>query len=330
MNPALPVSRQPQRAAWSHERLVHERAIALGNAIDRSTLQTYGSALNSYISFIHMHNLPLDPNEDTLSLYTVYMAHHINPRSVGTYLSGIVQQLEPYFPNVRESRNSNLVSRTLRGCMKMRSPPTQQKRALTREDLEKVINHFHTSQQHDDLLFVAMLLTGFFSLLRLREMSFPDNVATRDWRKVTRRESVQVTNTAYEFILPAHKADQLFESNRIMILANQPFLNPHHHFTQYLNSRDRLLPLASPLWIRKDGSVPTRAWFMNQLRSFFDKSIGGQSMRAGGATMLAELGTPPSLILASGRWSSETFLRYVRKHPALLQGMLYARARNPR
>ena len=36
-------------------------------------------------------------------------------------------------------------------------------------------------------------------------------------------------------------------------------------------------------------------------------SIAGQSMRAGGATALAEAGVPPQLIQAAGRWTSDTF-----------------------
>ena len=41
-----------------------------------------------------MHDLPVDLTEETLSFFAVYMAHHINPKSVNNYLTGIVQQLE--------------------------------------------------------------------------------------------------------------------------------------------------------------------------------------------------------------------------------------------
>ena len=110
-------SRQPARAAWSWDRLLQERAIALGQAIDTSTLNTYSSALNSYLTFVRLHNLPVEPTPDTLSFFTVFMSHHIDPKSVSSYLSGICQQLEPYFPNVRPSRHSPLVDRTLKGCL---------------------------------------------------------------------------------------------------------------------------------------------------------------------------------------------------------------------
>ena len=91
------------------EQLVHKWITALGHDIDKTTLENYGSALNSYITFTTTHNLPIEPTTDTLSFYTVYMSHFINPRSVITYLSGIYQQLEPYFPAVREAWNSSII-----------------------------------------------------------------------------------------------------------------------------------------------------------------------------------------------------------------------------
>ena len=180
---------QPTREPWTHERLAREQAIALGQAIDISTWKNYGSALNSYLTFVRMHNgdvqsladaqgvtwtssnshrcgkmqgsngvqlylhhkwmstwsrdycgdycsgycsgmphgyndMPVEPTPNTLSLFTVYMSHHIKPNSMDTYLSGICQQLEPYFLHVREARKSHLVHRTLQGCKCLRGSPT--------------------------------------------------------------------------------------------------------------------------------------------------------------------------------------------------------------
>src|ERR1700761_5013010 len=97
-------SRQREREDWTEERLAHTLAVALGATIDTSTAQTYGSALNSYVQFCTSHNFPIEPTARTLAYYTVYMCYHINPNSVDSYLSGICNQLEPHFPNVREIR----------------------------------------------------------------------------------------------------------------------------------------------------------------------------------------------------------------------------------
>jgi hypothetical protein len=195
-------SRQPARAAWSRDHLLRERAIALGLAIDTSTLKNYGSALNSYLTFVRLHDFPVEPTPDTLSFFTVFMSSHIDPKSVSVYLSGICSQLEPYF-------------------------------------------------QYCDI-------------------------------------------------------------------------NPLSVFADYLSSRDRLHPLSTPLWLKKNGTVPTRQFFISRLRRYFDKDVAGQSMRAGGATSLAEHGVPPSLIQFMGRWSSDAFFIYIRKSPVLIQALLYS------
>ena len=160
---------QPQREPWTIDRLVHERSIALGFSIDNSSHITYTSALSSYLTFCKIHNFNIEPTEQTLSFFVVYMSSHIKPSSVNSYLSGICNQLEPFFPNVRKSRNSMLVSRTMTGCQRRFGTPVKRKRPLSTDDLKTVISAMGTSAQHDDKLFLAMLLTGFHGLMHLGE-----------------------------------------------------------------------------------------------------------------------------------------------------------------
>ena len=203
-------ARQPHRLAWTHERLLQKRAIALRQAIDNSTWKNYRSALNSYLNFVKLHDLPLKPTPDTLSLFTIYMCHHIKPGSVATYLSGICQQLEPYFPNIHTACNSALVHRTLQGCKRLRATSTTRKRALTLTDLETVINALADSLDYDDILFLAQLLTGFFALFRLGELTYQDDPELCDPCKVTKQMSVRFSDTSFQFFLPGHKADRFF------------------------------------------------------------------------------------------------------------------------
>jgi hypothetical protein len=148
-----------------------------------------------------------------------------------------------------------------------------------------------------------MLFTGFFGLLWLGEMTFPDDTSFQNWRKVTwRRTSLKILSTHYNFLLPGHKADRFFEGNKIVIPAQHFGLHPLPLFSRYLVSRDTFHPVASPLWLTASGSVPTRSFFISRLRLLFKKDVGGQSMRAGGATALADHGFSPYVIQASGRW----------------------------
>jgi hypothetical protein len=100
MNFAPRSSRQPIRPTWTHERLVHECVIAWGMALERSSILSYSSALQSYLSFCSAHDFPPDPTPDTLSFYTVYISHFLKPNTVKSYLSGICSQLESTYPDV--------------------------------------------------------------------------------------------------------------------------------------------------------------------------------------------------------------------------------------
>ena len=93
-------------------------------------------------------------------------------------------------------------------------------------------------------------------------------------------------------MLPGHKADRFFEGNKIIIPAQRFTLHPLRHFSSYLTSRDSIHPIASPLWLTEAGKVPTRSFFVTRLRLFFERDVAGQSMRAGGATALAEQEEP--------------------------------------
>ncbi|OAX38365.1 hypothetical protein K503DRAFT_817758 [Rhizopogon vinicolor AM-OR11-026] len=84
--------KQPLIAAWSMERLVHERPVSLGLALGRSTAYTYSSALNSCLIFCNLHRLSADPTINRFSLYVRSMAAHISPRSVDNYFSETCSQ----------------------------------------------------------------------------------------------------------------------------------------------------------------------------------------------------------------------------------------------
>ena len=124
-------TRQPSHATWSMEHLIIECSITLGYVVDALTQAVYSSALNSYLTFCQLHHLDSSPTANTLSLYITFMSHHIEPRSVHSYLAGIVSQLEPSYSSVRANRFSPLVVHTLKGALRRFSGPVRQKSPLT-------------------------------------------------------------------------------------------------------------------------------------------------------------------------------------------------------
>ncbi|KIY45302.1 hypothetical protein FISHEDRAFT_49739 [Fistulina hepatica ATCC 64428] len=215
MNLDNPRARQPPRMPWTIARLQFERAIAIGASIDQSSALAYTSALQSYIAFCRMHQLPIEPTPDTLSFYIVYMSHHIKPSLVNSYLSGICSQLEPFFPTICQARTTTIVCHTLQGCLKLYSSPTQRKRPLHRSELLHIAPYFTPTSTFDQHLWWALLLTAFYGLLHLGELVMPDNAQLRDDRKLIRRLLVSLQPTAFTFLLLTHKADRFFEDNDV-------------------------------------------------------------------------------------------------------------------
>lgn len=308
---------------------MHERAVALGNAIDISTAVTYTSHLQSYLTFCKLHQRAIIPTVDTLSFYTVYMCHHIKPDSVDSYLSGICNQLEGLFPDVRDIRKHRLVARTLQGCKKMYGVPALRKDPLSMTHLYSLLRAFPPIS-YDNILFCLLFICGFFALHRLGELTWPDNTALRDSRKVIKRSSVVFYSTGFGYTLPEHKADRLFEGSKVIISSSNapPDLDPRFYFNSYLHSRDSRFPMQPALFLTSDGNIPTRRWFLTRLDSVLTGNISGHSMRAGGATHFASLGWPDDRIQALGRWSSEAYRIYIRKNPVVLQALLHGEVLN--
>ncbi|KAF9012035.1 hypothetical protein BDQ17DRAFT_1504449 [Cyathus striatus] len=218
MIPSFRRSRQPHRVPWTYERLLRERAITLGYTIDRSTALNYSSALNSFLHFCDLHGFSYEPTENSLSFYLVFMASSVSTSTLTTYLSGIVKLLSPYFPNITRIRNSAIVRNTLQGCRRRHFSHPNRKPPLPLQLLSNVCHVAFPVADHDLLLCLAILVSGFYALMRLGELVFPDDPALRDYRKLTPRSSVKFhPNHIYQFTLPTHKADKTFEGDVIIV-----------------------------------------------------------------------------------------------------------------
>jgi hypothetical protein len=102
--------------------------------------------------------------------------------------------------------------------------------------------------------------------------------------------------------------------------------DPYPIMEQYIKSWDVLFPFHPQLWLKSDGSIPLCSWFIKRLHHYFGSHIAGQSLRAGGATGMAEAGAEPQLIKGTGWWSSSAFECYIRKNPVVLHALILSRS----
>ena len=225
----------------------------------------------------------MTPTPESLSLFVVYMCAHIQPSSVCAYLSRICHSLKDAFPEVRAHQNSHLVTCTLAGCFKQATAPVHCKCALSFDDLQLMLNMYATSTAYNDKLFLTIVFTAFWALLRLGEMVVPDSIALQSLRKQSLRYLLSITDASFTFFLPTHKADWLYKGNKIMVLARTHNLNPIPIFSRYITAHNSMHSLKPFLWVREDGSPPTRSWFMMCFHHHFPKDMGRHSLQAGRA-----------------------------------------------
>ena len=124
----------------------------------------------------------------------------------------------------------------------------------------------------------SMLLCAFFGLLRVGELVWPDSPDLQVHSQLPSRSSVLSDATSFSFTVPRRKSDGRFEGSRICITASSLSPDPHGLFLQYLGCRDVAFPLHPFLWVRADGSIPTRAWFLRRFRLAL--AFSGHSLRA--------------------------------------------------
>lgn len=307
------------------ERLVEERMSSMAMALEPGTMDTYQSALRSFINFTDLHQLLWHPTANTLSLYVVWACGSgIEPRSISSYLSGICSLLEPFYPDVKKERASFLVVRTLTGCHKRFSAPTSRKRPLTQDDLYKLQGYYHT-QEYEDILFWTITTVGWHGLHRLGELVCKSQ-NVRNTRKTIKRSSLCLSPSFAQYVLPYHKADRFYEGNICIIERRNTSLCPVAALERYISARDKLWPHNENLFVKANGQPPTRSWYMGRLRKIFSQEVAGHSLRSGGATHLALQGVAEHTIRTLGRWSSDAFDSYIRENPVIVHARTQGRS----
>jgi hypothetical protein len=283
------------------------------HALERSTISGYSTGARDYIRFCLIHHLPLDPIPQTLARYIAFASMSI--ASGPKYLTGARHFLHDLYPGFDDNRASPLVQATIRGSKKVRADPVRRKQPIRVEHLAAFVESARHSNSYDDLLFATIMSCCFYGCHRSGELILKSKKDV-DWRKIIKRSSLHFSPGYAGYRLPYHKTDPFFCGTDILFSA-QTIADPVSLLHEFVCLRDKVHGARRALFLREDGSHPTRAWFESHLFSFVDRSFGGHSPRAGGATFYAALGLSESVIMALGRWSSEAWKIYIRDNPCV-------------
>jgi hypothetical protein len=284
------------------------------NAIEKSTSQGYATGARDYITFCVRNSLPLDPTPQTLARYIAYTSMFI--ASGPKYLTGARHFLRDLYPDFDSSRSHPLVQATISGSKKTRADPVNRKLPLRLTHLSAFLEVARSTGRYNDLLFIVILSCCFYACHRLGELICKPR-KNIDWRKIIKRGSLTFDGSHRAgYRLPYHKGDRFYRGTDILF-TSQSIANPVTLLREYTHLRDSRHGALAPLFLREDGSLPTRAWFEHIFFSLLDRRFGGHSCRAGGATYYASLGLTEDVIQALGRWSSQAWKDYIRDNPTV-------------
>lgn len=286
------------------------------HSIEPSTKSGYLTGARDYITFCYNHKLPLDPTPRTLSRYIAYTSTFI--ASGPKYLTGARHFLHHLYPDFDKNRSSPLVQSTITGSKKVRADPVHRKLPLRTDHLIAFHELYTRSPTYDHLLFITILSCMFYGCHRSGELVVKTQKAGYfdDARKIIKRGSLRFQGSRAQYNLPYHKGDRFYRGTDV-VFADQDIVNPVLLLKQYTSCRDKLHGAKPQLFLRQDGSQPTRSWWDSIFFSVLNRDFGGHSVRAGAATFYASLGVSESLIQALGRWSSEAWRIYIRDNPTI-------------
>lgn len=284
------------------------------NSIEKSTAKGYATGARDYISFCINHSLPLDPTPQTLSRYIGYTSQFIS--SGPKYLSGARHFLSDLYPSFNTNRSHPLVQATITGSKKIRADPVKRKLPLRISHLQAFLEVANCTNDYDDCLFAVILSCCFYGCHRTGELVLNNDGTLRDWRKIIKRASLHFSFGHASYHLPYHKGDRFYRGTDILF-TSQEIANPVSLLQEYVKRRDAVHGGRAALFIRENGSHPTRSWFEKKFFAVLDRSFGGHSPRAGGATYYASLGLSEDIIQALGRWSSAAWKIYIRDNPTI-------------
>lgn len=287
-------------------------------ALEPSTRRGYKSSMKHWTSFLRTYpSLPHIPTVDSLSLFVAYLSRRV--KHGNKVLSALASHFKSKMPEWEDYRSHPLVKETLRGAVKANASPTKRARALLITELTILVRRALESRSYDDLLVAAMATLAFGCLHRLGELVEPSHKSDRRELKYCRRDgAVLIPDIHFSYKLAYHKADRDYRGSDVVLVAENS--GADFNFVKlvgtFLSLRDRQHGKTGFLFLREDGSLPSRKWFLARLASAAPGATG-HSLRAGGATFFANRGVEDKVIKRMGRWRSDSWEAYIRNTPEL-------------
>jgi hypothetical protein len=307
---------KPKKPIPSLSSLLDERLRLWNAALEPTTSLAYQRAVRDWSIFARHGNFDFFPRSESLSLFITFRFAAVS--NILPILSGLAYHFKAIDSSRwDQARSSEEVKRAIRGHAKLFPHVVKKAVPLPLDILAPVLLALNSPQAcYDDVLWGAMATVAFFSCARAAELTSYDSPRFRNENKYSLRSTLRLDSLGFSVHLPYHKSDPLYSGSHLWFTASDassflPLLST------FLRIRDLLFPTSAFLWVRANGKVPTRRWFVSELKRRCGETISGHSFRSGGATWYALQGASDSSIQRLGRWKSAAWNEYVRLQPEL-------------
>ena len=242
-------------------------------------------------------------------LYASFLCDFMSHASITNYLSALWTHHR--LLGLPTQQDDFRLHQTLRGIRRLGRPGREPRHPLSLEDLHAVFTRINTYIP-SDLVFWSALTLAFRALLR--KSHYTASPHTLFWKNISLYPDHLVLT------IPSSKSNQFGVRPHRVVLNSSPhsFLCP----VRWLNELIRVQhPLESDPLFRiptPGGLVPMEyTWFNNKLKHLSSLvglspvSVSSHSLRHGGASFMASLGSPLMDIRARGGWASSAIFTYL-------------------
>ena len=275
-----------------------------------STRAARSSQLDCYKRFCILYSLdPFPCGSDQACLYASFLCDFMSPSSVTNYLSALWAHHR--LLGLPTHQDDFRLRQTLRGIHRLGRPGRKPRHPLSLEDLHAIFLLINTYYP-PDLVFWAAVSLAFRGLLR--KSHYTPSSHTLHWRDLSLYPDHLV------LLVPSSKTNQFGLRPHRIVLNSSPgsFICPVFWLSelarvQHPMESDVIFHLPIP-----GGLTPMEySWFNDRLKHLSSLvglspvTVSSHSLRHGGASFMASLGSPMLDIRARGGWSSSAIYSYL-------------------
>ena len=152
--------------------------------------------------------------------------------------------------------------------------PIRRKLPLRPSHLDAFLCIAHRTGRYDDLFFAALLSCCFYACHRSSELVWKNQKDLQDWWKVIKRASLHFSDGCVGYHLPYHKADHFYHRTEVLF-THWDIADPVALLQEYTTCHDAIHGGKTALFICKDSTVPTCAWFDSKFLHCLITNLGG-------------------------------------------------------